>query len=127
MSQIKIVSIDFDGTLDRADVQDYVQELIGLGIKVQVLTAREKKKTDEINLIDNSDLWDVVNQIGLTEDDVIFTEYDDKYKYLMNSAVILHLDDQQHEIKSINRLTNVRAVDVNMENYKERCDKILGL
>lgn len=119
------VSIDFDGTLDRADVQDYIAGLMGLGIEIHILTSREPENENEF--IDNSDLWDVINQLAIPVKNVSFTSYDDKYKYLIRSKVLFHLDDQASELNSIGKETWVTPVNVNKAHWKSKCDKILGI
>lgn len=124
---MKKVSMDFDGTLDRADVQDYVAGLIGLEVDVHILTDREPEDENEIDFIDNSDLWDVVNQLAIPVKNVRFTSYLPKADWLVDSGTILHLDDQEIELKKIDDLTLVIPVDVKKPGWEERCDEILKL
>ena len=54
-----IVTFDFDGTLSRADVQEYALELISKGVDVWVVTSRYdelQKHRYQINPT-NDDLW----------------------------------------------------------------------
>ncbi|MCK5788918.1 MAG: hypothetical protein KAH32_07960 [Chlamydiia bacterium] len=119
------VSIDFDGTLDRADVEEYVSGLMGLGIEVHVLTSREPE--NGLDFIDNSDLFDVVNQMAIPKENVRFTAYEDKADWLADSGMLFHLDDQAAELTAIGKLTMVKPVNVNKPHWRSRCDIILGL
>ena len=122
---MKRVSIDFDGTLDRADVEEYVAGLMGLGVEVHILTSREPE--NGVDFIDNSDLWDVVNQLAIPADNVTFTAYADKCDYLADSGMLFHLDDQSMELNAIGKLTMVKPVNVTKPHWRSKCDIILGL
>jgi len=121
------VSFGFDGTLDRADVEDYAAELIGLGFNVHILTLREPQDENEAQLIDNSDLFDVANQLGIPAENIMFTSYLPKYNILIDSNMIFHLDDSEVELEEISKLTSVIAINVNKNDFRKSCDRCLGL
>jgi hypothetical protein len=121
------VSVDFDGTLDRADVEEYMAELIGLGYNVHILTSREPQDETEAQLIDNSDLFDVANQLGIPAENIFFTAFVPKYHYLEMSNMIFHLDDSEVELGEIDKLTNTVAINANTVDFRDKCDKVLGL
>ena len=122
---MKQISVDFDGTLDRKDVQEYIRALLAMDIEVYVITAREPE--NGVDIIDNSDLWDVVNDLGIKPFNVWFTSYTDKYEYMKGSAIVLHIDDDSHELKMIWEKTSVIPVNVTKPDWKDRCDLILNV
>lgn len=126
---MKKVSIDFDGTLSKPNVQDYVKNIMFKGIEVHILTARESDilNTNEIQLIDNRDLWDVVEELNIPRSNVRFTGYDDKSNYLKDNLWIFHLDDDTIELNNIYKYTNTAAINVNKPSWVKKCNFLLGL
>ena len=115
----KSVSFDFDGTLDRSDVQDYASKLVKNGINVYICSSRPTKA------VDNSDIYGVAKELGINENNVILTSYNRKVDYLMDINAIWHLDNDTTEIKDIRNNSNILAIDVADDNWEEQCDKLL--
>jgi len=127
---MKKVSIDFDNTLTKLSVQNYVKQLLLMDdIEVNILTAREDDalNTSEIHMIDNRDLWDVINDLGIKKDKVRFTGYEDKYHFLKDDNYILHLDDDGGELNNIYKFTNVHPINVTKDSWINKCNDILGV
>ena len=123
---MKTVTVDFDGTLDRADVQDYITEIMGLGHIVYIITAREPDGANEIEVIDNSDLRDVANQLGIDGDHIIYTSYEDKVEACNSVNSDLHLDDRIAENKLIDaHCPDTYTVWAESDRFRELCDGIL--
>lgn len=118
------VSFDFDNTLSRADVQEFAKILIEDGLDVWICTSRlcpEKAPNNEWN----DDLFKVANELGIPNSKVIFTNYEDKAKYLTDDF-ILHLDDDWNELNEINRQRKTVGVSVfGNPVWKQKCFKIL--
>ena len=121
------VSVDFDNTLSREDVQNYAKNLLEKGIEVFVVTARfnELRKSFFKNNPTNNDLWAVCNKIGIPERNVIFCNMEDKYEQLVDTNLVWHLDDCWVTINEIISKTKVPAIDVTRSDWKNQCDNFL--
>lgn len=131
---IKTISIDFDHTLSRLDVQKYAKDLIARGVNVWVVTARyddlhthmyEHTEGCEPHW-NNDDLWEVIENVGISKNNVRFMNLQPKYKFLYNSRVIWHLDDKQEELDYIKESgIETIGIDVTQKNWKRKCNKLL--
>lgn len=72
------ISIDFDSTLSRCDVQNKVKSWVELGIDIWIVTSRFS--TEEAKLKgwwwvekNNQDLYKVAKQCGIPEEKIVFT------------------------------------------------------
>jgi hypothetical protein len=122
------VSFDFDGTLEFQNVQDYALELINNGVEVWVVTTRwdenHKHKYPMNATLD--DLWEVVDRIGIPRHQVRFTCMEWKYTYLKGTSFVWHLDDNEKEFDYARKnQCNVPMVDVHMNGWQDKCDKLL--
>jgi hypothetical protein len=128
MKQMKTISVDFDATLSRPDVQEYVKELIARGINVIVVTSRY----DDTHAYrypanpTNQDLWTVIDAIPIERHKVRFMCMKPKHQYLHLSKVVWHLDDDSIELWDINNLTGTVAISVLSGNWKQKCERILS-
>lgn len=112
------ISIDFDGTLSRKDVQEFTKELIDLGVDVWICTFRTKEYND--------DLYFITDSLGIPRDKIIFTEMCDKSEFL-DDSFILHLDDDDMVHYDLRTNTKIKSIDVNKSAYKNKVKRILGL
>lgn len=124
------VSIDFDGTLSKPEVQEYARELLSQGIQVRVTTTRfddmhiHKYGDDYPNVLD--DLWEVVDDLGIPRHHVRFTNMEWKHTYLIGTNFIWHLDDNPHEMSHARYAScKVPMVQVNTNTWKNKCNRIL--
>lgn len=126
---MKTITVDFDDTLSRPDVRKFVKELMNEGINVWVLTSRydDLHKHRYPQNPTNEDLYKVTDDLGIPRGNIRFQCMRPKAEYLINSNVVLHLDDDFIELYDINRLTNTIPVDVNLKNYQKQIKNILGL
>lgn len=92
------VSFDFDYTLSEKPIQDLAKKYIALGADVYITTSRTDF-VDGINY-DNNDLFKIASELGIKKENITFTSYDDKYKFVKNYD--LHFDDDEQEISLIN-------------------------
>ena len=113
------ISIDFDGTLSRKDVQEFTKELIELGVDVYVCTYR----TTTIN---NDDLLFVTDSLGIPIENIIFTEMELKSKFL-DDSFILHVDDDHMVHYDLRSNTKIKSINVNKSAYKNKIKRLLGL
>lgn len=97
MENLKI-SFDFDSTLSEPEMQELALKYLQVGIEVFVTTSR----TEFHNGLrfSNSDLFEVTDRIGIKRENITFTSYDDKYKFVKEFDI--HFDDDEIEIRLIN-------------------------
>ena len=139
------VSFDFDGTLEREDVQEYAKTLIKLGIEVWVVTTRYDsnhqhkyyrafpedvwaKICSTTTGDPNFGLWGVIEKIGIPRHHVRFTCMEYKHKYLDGTKFLWHLDDNPEEFSHAKRNNlKVPMIQVESNTWKEKCDKIIKM
>ncbi len=121
METIK-VSFDFDGVLDRPDVQRYAKSLIRRGIEVWICTAR--LDNDQCPNQDwNKDLFKTAKSIGIKPYHIKFCPVENKYKFFKNGGFLFHLDDDPDEINEINENTDVCGIFLsNHEDWLQNCE-----
>lgn len=123
------VSVDFDNTLTRIDVQKFVQKLKDEHIDVYIVTSRfteESAKKANWHWLDNKDIFGIAEKLKIPKDKIIFTEMKDKIEYLENNDFIFHLDDDEYEIDLIeNSDDSCRGVLVKDKNWLEICKKLI--
>ena len=127
---MKTVTFDFDGTLQRKDVQQYAKELINKGVDVWVLTSRydelHKHRYPKNPTLD--DLYIVLKELGIPKHKVRFTCMEWKASYLKDTNVIWHLDDYSNEFSYFRKLkVKTVPIQVNSGNWKQKCNKLLNL
>lgn len=104
------VSFDFDSTLSRKDVQSFAKELISKSIDVWICTSRFSDENIPHNNWNNSDLFNVANELGISKDKIIFTNMWDKWTMLKEQGFIFHLDDESWELFLINKHTKTIGI-----------------
>jgi hypothetical protein len=101
------VSIDFDSTLDRSDVQRFAKKLINDGFEVWIVTSRTsleyaKENLDQssINRVEESNLklFRVADNLGIKREHIHFTNAQLKVEFLEGKDFIFHLDDDSEEL-----------------------------
>lgn len=133
---MKSVSFDFDSTLDRLRVQDFATSLINRGYDLWVITSRLPDGSDpkwKIRgmwvPIDNSDLFEVTDRLGIKREQIIFTSHQLKSEVINELGVplIFHLDDDWVELNHINRETKTVGVSCfGTSGWKQKCEKLLN-
>lgn len=117
----KKVSFDFDDTLSEGYVQSFARWCIDQDCEVWIVTARlDDGKLEKHNLPEtwNSDLWEVVDRLGLSKDNVIFTSYTSKHEFFWadeHQDFLFHLDDDPEE----KRLLDVHCPNLVAMNHLE--------
>lgn len=123
---VKKISVDFDDTLDRKSVQNFVKEKISEGFEVWIVTSRLDNDSAP-NKSWNDDLYKIANEVGIGENHVIFCNMTDKWKLMENMNFIIHLDDDWIELDLINKNLNTIGISVwGNENWVKKCNKILS-
>lgn len=109
MNKIK-VSFDYDGTLTLPYIQEFAKFLIDCEVDVYVITSRfdELHKQNCLGTImgENSDLWEIVDKIGIQRHKVRFTLMQPKWEYINGTKICLHLDDDTIEVDDIVNYAN---------------------
>lgn len=109
------VSFDYDKTISRKDVQDYAIYLLSKRIKVSILTSRPEYKIREV--------YDLADELGI--DKVRYTNYESKSLFL--NGYDLHIDDDDKELRDIEHYSTCVGINVNIQNWKELCNELIGL
>jgi hypothetical protein len=129
------VSFDFDGTLSEEEVQEYAKELMNKGLNVWVVTTRydenHKYRYTMAQTLDEdplSDLWEVVDKLGIPRWKVRFTNMQWKHTYLNKAGFLWHLDDNSEELTQaikghIDEMPYMVLVEE--DNWKEQCNKLI--
>lgn len=126
------ISIDFDGTLSRKDVQNYAKFVMDNGIDVWIVTSRLHEKNAD-NLQWNDDLYEVAENLGIPKSKIHFMNYsiffDDKSYFLKDHDFVLHLDDIFTESNSINKVCKkTKGITVfGNSTWKRKCNRLLNL
>lgn len=119
------LSFDFDGTLDRKDVQDFCRKMMRWGHEVWVCTMRTKEYNDALykiadkTLPANYDLYKVTDDLKIPRERIIFTEMEEKSKFL--EGFVWHLDDDWMVLKELELNSNVKGIDVRKSFWKNNC------
>jgi hypothetical protein len=120
----KLISFDFDSTLDNHFIQEYALELKKRGFEIMVCTSRfEPYFVHEYKHIewDSADIFTVCESLDIKK--VIFTNMRDKWLVLKDHDILFHLDDDKIEVMMLQE-NNINAV-LYEENWKENCEKII--
>ena len=127
-----MVSFDYDGTLDREDVQDYARALIARGVEVWVCTFRFKRAEDSPTVFwtepeYNKALFEVCDKLGIPRERIIFTEGNRKSDYINQHDFIWHIDDDWFVLKDIQKHCETIGVSVKgVGDWKGKCERILN-
>lgn len=127
------LSFDFDNTLSKKHVQDYVKSLINQGFDIWIVTSRYKNCNDYLGLHQDTennchqDLYGIVNTLGIPENRIIFTNMKSKWKTLLKMTnVLFHLDDDWKELNEINKYSSTIGISVTgSNNWKKKCNKLI--
>ena len=129
------VSFDFDSTLSIKQVEDFAISLIKQGYDLWIITSRRPNGVDPqykrdgmwVN-INNDDLFEVTDRIGIKRDQIIFTSYQLKSEIINERGLdfIFHLDDDWIEINHINQETTTTGISCfGTSGWKNKCKKLL--
>lgn len=126
------VSFDFDGTLDRLDVQRFAKELIDEGHEAWIVTSRiatEPALAKGWYWVErqNEELYRVAEEVGILRERIVFTEHVDKIKYLKGKGFAFHLDDDEWELIAIMEdRDKCRPLNINHFEWEHSCRQILN-
>ncbi|MBC7845543.1 MAG: hypothetical protein H7Y10_03525 [Flavobacterium sp.] len=89
------LSFDFDFTLTNPKYQELAKKFIALGAEVHITTSRKPNIVGQKHLYDNRQVFEIAQQVGIPENNIRFTSYVEKYKFLKEFD--LHFDDDDEE------------------------------
>jgi len=111
------VSVDFDSTLTKSCIQRFCSILIKKGIEVHITTSRCSGFRYGFGECDNSDLYEIAEQVGIEPWNIHFTNGNFKSDYL-SKDFLFHLDDNEHELE---RIAHIPAIDINDSFSLQKC------
>lgn len=126
MRMKKSISVDFDGTLTRVDVKEFIKELIQNNIVIYIVTGRYNDLLCHLNTSSNDDLFALATELEILHRNIIFTNRSDKSYVLGGSKLAFHLDDDIQTVNEINQYSDVPAICVQQPNWKEKCIELLN-
>src|SRR5690606_8709743 len=116
------ISVDFDGCLSEKNIQNIVRKIISAGHDVYILTSRN----DGILRIDcsheygtNEVVYQIASEVGVKPWKVCFTNQTSKAKYLANTKIQIHIDNDPKELEAIRLLTKVKGFNSTLPNFEE--------
>lgn len=96
------ISFDYDGTLSTKRGKELAAEKIANGNPVYIITARQKS--------DSHDVYATADELGIQKSHVIFTNGEDKWKYILQYDIDIHYDDNEEQRQKILKNTNAQAI-----------------
>jgi len=124
-----LITVDFDGTLTRPDVQAFVKEAITEGHRVIIVTLRHTEKVSNYMFGENPSGWNTdVIKLGkeLGCERIFLTNGVEKHKYISPLEPAIHLDDVRSEVKQINENCKTLAIWINKSVWKVTANRILN-
>ena len=124
-----LITVDFDGTLDKPDITKFIIDKIKEGHRAYVVTSRlsEKRANREYgqNLNRwNSDVIELSEKVGISK--IFFTNYERKVGLIRKLTPDLHLDDDGGEVSEINsEVPETLALDIKRSNWKQTANELL--
>ena len=82
------VSFDFDSTLSIGVVQDLAEKLIEQGHEVWIVTGRFEVCDSNKNKVNNDDLFEVAETLGISRDNIHFCNMADKWEWLKDKGFL---------------------------------------
>ena len=96
------VSFDFDGTLETKRGQEIAIKELEAGNDVWVITARD--------ISDSRPVLKLADTLGIPHSKVVFTNGEDKWKYMIRYRIAKHYDNNAEQIKKINKHTDTKGI-----------------
>ena len=122
----KIISFDFDNTLSKKNVQEYVEKLDRDKFDIIVVTTRYQDCNNYIRKDEDchSELFKISKKLKINK--IYFTNFENKWKTLIKIPnVLIHLDDDFIELNEINKYCAAKGISVNSTNWQHKINKII--
>ncbi len=131
------ISIDFDSTLSRKDVQDFAKELIAMGIEVWIVTSRISNEQSLLEYTDNytrdriyksnKKLFRVADNVGIPRSNIQFMNFQLKSEFIKDKGFAFHLDDDPDELFDIIATKDpCQAINVEHFEWKQDCVRAIN-
>ena len=128
---MKKISVEFDGTLSRffngmsnpmeMDVQHMVKRLIDEGHDVHIVTRRYENQM----LSENRAVLQMGEHLGLSDENIHFTNRNWKWQILDELGIDFHLDNDETDLYYIkNKLTKTIGVSLNKDGVQKFYDLV---
>ncbi len=101
------VSFDFDSTLTVNVVEQFAKRLVKEGHEVWIVTSRHEFADLSGNKVNNTELFELVNECGILKNHIHFTCSKNKSEFLKDKGFLWHLDDDVIELSFIRTDTDV--------------------
>lgn len=115
MHNIK-VSFDFDSTLSLPHVQLIAERHLYFKDDVYIVTSRKRYIHDEFNniigTIENNDLFEIADELGIKHENIYFTESNLKIDTLLKLGIQLHYEDDDIEIEFIEEHDSINVIKI---------------
>ena len=122
---MKDVSIDFDGTLEYKEVQDYVQTLMDRpDVRVWITTRRYPNKPGRMN----HDLYKVAKKLGIPNERITFCNFLYKFEVISDRNFVFHLDDDPMDLELLAKGSKgkIKCVQYLVDgNWRGHCERFL--
>jgi len=103
-SAIQNISFDYDGTLSEPKVQAIAEDCILNDNNVYIITKRSPT--------DSKEVFDTAMKLGIKKSNIIFTNGEPKWSYLIDCNIDTHYDDMQDEIEQMKQKTSTKLIKV---------------
>lgn len=127
----KKISLDFDYTLSRKDVQEFAKKLVNLDFDVWIITSRISNEEALLRGFygadkKNKEIYDIAELCGIKKENIVFTNKIDKINYLKDKNFTIHLDDDIDELMAILESGDLcKPINVNYFDWENACMEIL--
>jgi translation elongation factor EF-1alpha len=127
----KKISLDFDYTLSRKDVQEFAKKLVNLDFDVWIVTSRFSNEEALLRGLygadkKNKEIYDIAELCGIKKENIVFTNKIDKINYLKDKNFTIHLDDDIDELMAILESGDLcKPINVNYFDWENTCMEIL--
>ncbi len=122
------VSFDFDSTLTVDTVKDLAKTLVEEEHEVWIVTSRHEIQDLSGNKVNNDDLFEIVNEIGIKKECIKFTCGKNKSEFLKDKGFLWHLDDDIIELSFIRTNTNVFPIwRWHGNDWKNQCKDLIRI
>ena len=128
MKNKKIISFDFDGTLDdefdggynivKEEIQSLAKKYVDEGSDVCIITKRFDSNNRHLGKVNEHLLvYELAKELGITK--IYFTNREMKFSHIIKLGIEMHFENSEYEVQLINQAckqNNHECVTVHVEN-----------
>jgi len=108
-----IIAVDFDSCLSEANMQSFIRKARKSGNEIWVITKRREGEH-------NVDLFKVLDKVGLSIGQVVFTNNKAKFDFVKALNADIFIDNESGEFEVINDYTNTIPLKYGNSNSREQ-------